>query len=141
MNEKVFYVLLGRSMYHIDSIYAEFAKKSSVTPTLLWILYAINDNKVHTQREICYDWSLPKSTVNTLIMELKNKDYVKLEPIKGKRREMNIIITESGKKYANNVLKDIYQKEAEVFKKLDFNVDDFVKKLQKLELLLGKGDM
>ena len=74
-------------------------------------------------------------------MELKNKDYVKLEPIKGKRREMNIIITESGKKYANNVLKDIYQKEAEVFKKLDFNVDDFVKKLQKLELLLGKGDM
>ncbi len=141
MNSKTFFQEFGKSIYHIDAIYAEFAKKSGVTPTLLWILYAINDERKHTQREICFDWSLPKSTVNTLIMELKEKEYLTLEPIKGKRREMNIIITKSGREYANHILKELYLMEEEVFSKLNFDVPSFLSNLNQFEAMLNKiGD-
>ena len=122
MNPKDFFYNFGRAIYHIDAVYNEFAKKSGVAPTLLWILYALNDGENHTQREICVDWGLPKSTVNTVVSEMKQNGYIELEPIKGKRREMTILLTEKGKQYADTVLKDIYEKEAEVFSA--FTTDD-----------------
>lgn len=64
----------------------------------MWILYALNDGKNHTQREICIDGGLPKSTVNTVVSEMKQNGYVVLEPIKGKRREMAVLLTEKGKR-------------------------------------------
>ena len=71
MNAKEFFYDLGKAIYKLDSIYTHFAKDSDASPTLLWILYALNDEKPHTQKEICQNWDLPKSTVNTIIMELK----------------------------------------------------------------------
>ncbi len=119
MEAKRFFYDFGRAIYHMDALYDDFAKKSGVAPTLLWILYALNDGSTHTQREICADWELPKSTVNTAMTELKQKGFVELKPIKGKRREMTVNLTESGRQYADNVLAEIYEKEAEAFGKLD----------------------
>lgn len=73
---------------------------------------------------------------NTIIMELKEKGYLRLKPIKGKRREMNIIISQEGKIYANNVLKDIYEYEKYTFNYLDFNVKEFIKNFTTIEKLL-----
>ena len=61
-----------------------------------------------------------------------------LEPIKGKRREMTVVLTESGKRYADDILKEIYQKENEVFKKLDTADLQLVEQLEKIALLLRK---
>lgn len=120
MDAKQFFYSFGKALYHVDAVYDEFAKASGVaSPTLMWILYALNDGEEHTQREICIDWALPKSTVSTVMSELKQKGYVELVPIKGKRREMMVVLTESGKTYANVLLKDIYEKEAEVFSQLN----------------------
>lgn len=120
MDSKTFFYQFGKALYHVDAVYEEFAKQSGVaSPTMLWILYALGDGKEHTQREICLDWDLPKSTVNTVMSDLKRKGYVELIPIKGKRREMNIVLTDQGKMYAEKLLFDIYKKEANVFSKLD----------------------
>ena len=120
MDAKQFFYEFGKALYHVDAAYDEFAKLSGVaSPTLMWILYALNDGGEHTQREICIDWALPKSTVNTVMSELKKNGYVELVPIKGKRREMTVVLTESGKAYADALLKGIYEKEAEVFRHLD----------------------
>lgn len=120
MDSKTFFYQFGKALYHVDAVYEEFAKQSGVaSPTMLWILYALGDGNEHTQREICLDWDLPKSTVNTVMSDLKRKGYVELIPIKGKRREMNIVLTDQGKMYAEKLLFDIYKKEAKVFSKLD----------------------
>lgn len=103
-----------------------------MAPTLLWILYALNDGNIHTQREICQDWDLPKSTVNTIIMDLKAKGYITLEPIKGQRREMTIEITPSGKSYAESLLTEVYSTEAKAFTKL---TDEDIKIIEILEKL------
>ena len=131
MDAKLFFYELGKVIYHIDAVYDDFAKQSGVAPTLLWILYALNDGRSHTQKELCQDWELPKSTVNTIITELKQHGYLVLEPIKGKRREMTILLTKDGQKYANLLLDGIYKKEAEVFQSLsteDQNVLIYLKK-------------
>ena len=134
MNSKNFFYDLGRALYHIDSIYDEFAKRSNVSSALLWVLYALNDGNSHTQIEISNDWELPKTTVNTVIKEIQKNGYVDLVPIKGKRREMSIVLTEAGKKYADSVLSDLYKKEAAVYKSLsgeECKIADVLEKISK----------
>lgn len=139
MNSRKFFYDFGRALYHVDSFYDEFAKKSNVSSALLWVLYALNDGNPHTQIEISNDWELPKTTVNTVIKDIQKDGYVELVPIKGKRREMSIILTESGKAFADNVLSNLYKKEAEVFKSLSSEEQKIVMVLEKLARKL-KGD-
>ena len=132
MNSRMFFYDFGRALYHVDSFYDEFAKKSNVSSALLWVLYALNDGKPHTQIEISNDWKLPKTTVNTVIKDIQKDGYVELVPIKGKRREMSIVLTESGKAFADNVLSDLYKKEAEVYKSLSLKEQEIVTVLEKI---------
>lgn len=132
MNSRSFFYDFGRALYHVDSFYDEFAKQSNVSSALLWVLYALNDGNSHTQIEISNDWELPKTTVNTVIKEIQKNGYVDLIPIKGKRREMSIVLTDSGKKYADRVLADLYKKEAEVYKTLSLEEYSIVAVLEKI---------
>ena len=132
MNSRSFFYDFGRALYHVDSFYDEFAKQSNVSSALLWVLYALNDGNSHTQIEISNDWELPKTTVNTVIKEIQKNGYVDLIPIKGKRREMSIVLTESGKKYADRVLADLYKKEVEVYKALSSEEYAIVAVLEKI---------
>lgn len=84
MKDKEFFYRLGKAIYKIDSVYDLLAKKVDIPSTLLWVLYALNDENSHSQKDICKDWSLPKSTVNTIIKELEDKGLITLEQIKGK---------------------------------------------------------
>ena len=139
MNSRKFFYDFGRALYHVDSFYDEFAKKSNVSSALLWVLYALNDGKPHTQIEISNDWELPKTTVNTVIKDIQKDGYVELVPIKGKRREMSIVLTENGKKFADNVLSDLYKKEGEAYRMLTAEEQKIVTVLEKLARKL-KGD-
>ena len=139
MNSRKFFYDFGRALYHVESFYDEFAKQSNVSSAVLWVLYALNDGNPHTQIEISNDWELPKTTVNTVIKDIQKDGYVELVPIKGKRREMSIILTESGKAFADNVLSNLYKKEAEVFKSLSSEEQEIVMVLEKLARKL-KGD-
>ena len=142
MEAKQFFYDFGKALYHIDAIYSDFAKESGVnSPTLLWLLYALNDGGEHTQREICASWDLPKSTVNTVTMELKAGGYVTLTPIPGKRREMTLALTESGKAYADTLLADVYKKEAAVFKKLTAKDKEIIGSLEKISGLLREQEV
>lgn len=117
----------------------DVTSKSNVSSALLWVLYALNDGNPHTQIEISNDWELPKTTVNTVIKDIQKDGYVELVPIKGKRREMSIILTVNGKKYADSVLSELYKKEAEVYKSLSQGEREIVAALEKFARKL-KGD-
>lgn len=139
MNSKSFFYDFGRALYHMDALYGEFAKQSNVAPTILWVVYALNDNKPHTQIEISKDWDLPKTTVNTAIKELQQSGYVELVPIKGKRREMSIVLTESGKEYADQILSDIYKKETKVYKALSSEEREIASTIEKMVRILKEN--
>ncbi len=140
MDARQFFYDFGKAVYHIDAVYDDFARTGKVAPTQLWILYALGDGNSHTQREICEDWDLPKSTVNTVVGELKEQGYVELIPIKGKRREMTVALTESGKGYADCLLEPLYEKEAAVFRKLSATDRKVIETLEKLARLLRETE-
>lgn len=119
MDSKQYFYELGKAIYKLDNAYSNFAKKSQVYPSLMWILYALNDGNMHTQIEICKNWDLPKSTVNTIIKDLKAKDLIILKPIKGKKREMYILLTNKGEVYAEKLLSKLYDIEKRIFDKLN----------------------
>ena len=115
MESKEFFYHFGKLLYQIDAIYDEFAKKYKVKANILWILYSLNDGNEHTHKEISENWSIPKTTLNTLIKELEKDKYIELIPIEGEKRELNIKLTLSGKKYADEILNNIYEIENKVF--------------------------
>ena len=132
MNARQFFYNFGKAIYHVDSFYDEFAKQSNVSSALLWVLYALNDGQPHTQIEVSTEWELPKTTVNTVIKELQQNGYVELIPIKGKRREMSIALTEAGKEYADSILSDLYKKEATVYGTLTPEEREVIATLEKI---------
>ena len=99
----------------IDGIYERMAVRLGVKLNMICLLYALDDGNLHSQKQICEDWMLPRTTFNTITKECMEKGYVRLERIPGKRREMDIVLTDSGKAYARECLDTIYRAEEEAF--------------------------
>ena len=70
--------------------------------------------------------------------ELKEKGVVRFAAIPGKRREMNVMLTEQGKAYASDLLADVYQKEEAVFARLNPTDLQLVSILENITALLRK---
>lgn len=138
MYSKEFFARLGKAIYNIDFIYDEYAKRSNVKSNLLWILYALNDKQPHSQKEICKNWALPRSTVNTIIKEMEQDSIVELKQIKGEKRELYIILTKKGHEYADNLLKELYAYESKVYDKIKEKSETLILNLEKIEYELNK---
>ena len=132
MNSKQFFKQLGMLLYGIDGIYDEYGRKCKIASTnVLWILYALNDDEKHSQKDICDGWSIHRTTINTIIKDLEQQQMVEMIPILGKRREKYVKLTEKGKEYADYVLAKLYEKEKRIFEKIN-NPDKFIKDLEAL---------
>ncbi len=118
MDSKLFFYEFGKMIYKIDGFYSEYAKRLDVKENLLWILYALNDGKIHSQKEICSNWDLPRSTVNTIMKELEHDGYIKLSQIKGEKRELEVQLTEKGNRYSSELLSGLYEIEKRTFEQL-----------------------
>lgn len=99
------------ALNNIDEVYCSDKPQTGVTGSELWLLYALDDGELHSQKQICEEWGIPRTTLNTTIKRVEAEGYLTLMPIPGKRREMNICLTDSGKAYAKKVLCSIYEAE------------------------------
>ena len=86
----------------MDGAYYYFARRSGVPENLLALFYALADGKPHSQKEICEDWLIPKTTINTLVREQVAAGRLTLRA--GKGREKLLCLTEEGRAYAEEVV-------------------------------------
>ena len=144
MDGRVFFYRLGRLVYQIDGVYEAYGKNCNLgSPNLLWILYALNDGERHSQKQICEDWDIPRSTANTIIKDLESKNYIALSQIKGERRELLVSLTESGKKYADGILSDLYRREREIYSEIEAPealLDTLQNLAAKMQRIAAKGE-
>lgn len=105
----------------IDGSYYFFARKLGVKENTLALLYALDDGKPHSQKQICEDWLIPKTTVNTVVKELQEAGYITLL-LEDNTREKKILLTDSGKAYTEELLKKVYAAEQEA---LNRTLQDF----------------
>ena len=108
---------ITKAFCDIDGAYDMISKKTGVKENMLWLLYALDDGEFHSQKQICQDWLFPKTTINTLIKECEAAGYITLQTIPGKKRELQICLTEHGKAYTQKVLHFVYQAEEDALKK------------------------
>ena len=120
MDERIFFYRLGKLIYQIDGVYQQYGRGCKLgSPNFLWILYALNDGERHSQKQICADWDIPRSTANTIIKDLESKNYIALSQIKGERRELLVSLTPSGKEYADGILSYLYKREREIYSEIE----------------------
>lgn len=111
----------------MEGAYDQICKKVGIKSNMLWLLYALDDGKFHSQKQICEEWLFPKTTINTLIKECEALGYITLQTIPGRKRELQICLTESGKAYAQAALKVVYQAEEEALRlTLETYAPDFI---------------
>ena len=115
MDRFSFFRMLGEAVYRIDGAYDVCSKNAGVKPNMLWLLSALNDGQKHSQSQICWDWNYPRTTVNTLVKELEKLGYVVLNPVPGSKRELYVELTAEGKAYADQILKNVYEAEENLF--------------------------
>lgn len=71
----------------IDGAYYLFSRRLGIKENVLVLLYALDDGKPHSQKQICEDWLVPKTTINTNVKELVRAGYVMLYPGAGTGRK------------------------------------------------------
>lgn len=122
---------LIRALCNIDKTYYLSEKKRRLSDAELCMMYALDDGDPHSQKEIAEEWLVPKTTINTITKRWENEGLIVQIPIHGKRREMQITLTEAGKAYAKGFLSFIYEAEDTALRKtLERYPDTFIEALE-----------
>ncbi len=94
----------------IDGVYYFFAKKLGINENKLAVLYALDDGNPHSQKQICEEWLIPKTTISTIIKELEAEGYLTLV-VGSHTKEKTICLTDKGVVYVKNIMKEVYEAE------------------------------
>ena len=62
---------MNQCMNRLDRLYYIAARKLGVKDNSLLLYYVLNDGKAHSQKEISEEWLVPRTTLNTVVKELK----------------------------------------------------------------------
>lgn len=95
----------NKIMLGIEKIYEDYAKSIGLTYMSLTVLQIIyHSHKTCTQKNICEDSHYNKQIVNSIIKAFYDKGYIELKEMPEDRRNKNVTLTSSGRKYADDIL-------------------------------------
>lgn len=98
----------------IDSLYYEAIERMGMKGSFFFLFYALADGRVYSQRQICDDWSLPRTTLNTIVRECVQKGLIQLIPRGNK--EKDIVLTHKGRTVVDEIFVPLFAAEAEAMK-------------------------
>ena len=107
---------LMAAINRIDGIWYLLAKKSGVKVNTLSLLFALDDGLPHTQKQICEEWIIPRTTINTVVKECAQMGYLELRQ-RERSKEKELILTPKRMQYAKEVLAMYYQTENEAMRR------------------------
>lgn len=102
----------------IEGVYYRMAKSLGVKENTLVFFYALDDGKAHSQKQICDEWFIPRSTLNTIVKECVAKGHVVLVGA-DHPKEKAIKLTEAGQAFARELLGKVYDVEDEAVRQSD----------------------
>ena len=105
----------------LSGVYRNILSHSGISENEFWIWYTLlvmDGDSEYSQQDICDEWSLSKQTVNTIITNMVKKGYVELEVIPGTRNKKIIHITDTGRKYSEEIVIPIAEAEQKALEKI-----------------------
>lgn len=108
--------VLNKLYKESDHIYSKLAARLGMANSMFWILYAISHSEEPlTQNDLCNDYFFPVQTVNSTVTNLLKKGLIQLEFIPGTRNKKKIILTDKGKKFADETINKVDEIEKNAF--------------------------
>ncbi len=130
------------SAQKIDQVYDVWATKHKLTLYEMMMFYEIfqKENREITQKELSMKLGAPKTSVNSLIKKQLNAGYIWMQVNPQNKREKIISLTESGERFARNLVQPLFQYEEEVIGMLDVRDVEIVITVQNkfADILLSK---
>lgn len=100
-------------------MYEEWAKKQGLSLNGVFVLCSFYEGDgTCTQKMISEKWCIPKQTVNTILKDFQKKGYVEMVSMPEDKRNKLIFLTETGKLFADDIIKKIHEKEIYVIEKM-----------------------
>ena len=116
---------INRSQALLDSIYEEVAEEYGMTFNSLMVIYIMAEEKDVTQKVICDELYLPKSTVHSIVNDFMKKELIGFSDKKiGKEKVLSL--TPEGNALSKKIMRRVKKTEKEI---LVFLGEDHCKKL------------
>ena len=97
-------------MQGIERVYEDYAKSVGLTYMSLTVLEIISYNETPpTQKEICKQSHYNKQIVNSIIKGFTDKGYLEFREVESDRRNKQVLLTDSGKAYADEILNPLWE--------------------------------
>ena len=77
---------LTQAFNRIDGAYYYCARRLGVEENTLALLYALDDGRPHSQKQVCEEWLIPKTTINTIVHRMQQQGYLTLRHGDGRER-------------------------------------------------------
>ncbi len=97
----------------LDGFYYTLAKRLGLYENETALLYALSDGKRHTQREICRQWLIPRTTVNSITQKYVRLGYLELLPTGHREKELRL--TQAGESFLTELFAEVFQAEEIAF--------------------------
>lgn len=98
-----------------NAVYDDWAASHGLSTNETIILHALlEDERPCTQKSICQKWGCPKQTVNTILRNFEKLGYVQLSALQADKRNKEIVLTQTGRTYAEKTIGKLYQSEMHV---------------------------
>ncbi len=113
--------------------YSMLARKLGLSYNSLMVLYSIEMNEIQmnkncTQKLICDETQLPKSTVHSILLDFIKKEYLTLQTRPENKKEKIIFLTPLGEKYIEEIMAKVHSVENKALLKLGTELSEqFVK--------------
>ena len=91
-----------------DGAYYRWAVRSGVTHHTLDLLYALDDGQPHSQKQICEEWAIPKTTVNTVVRSCREAGVYHAGAYAGPAPAAAAVPHPGGMAYAREALAELY---------------------------------
>lgn len=98
--EKVYRLM--RATNRCVGVYTKIAKEKGVKENTLLLMDILSDGKQHSQKQICEDWMIPRTTLNTIIGECIKEGIIILLP-QNQSKEKLVALTEKGEIFAEEI--------------------------------------
>lgn len=95
-------IRLMRALNKIDDQYCRVQRSLDVKDSLFVLLYACMDGEPLSQKDICEEWFIPRSTLNTTVKEQVEAGNIELIPCGNKQKLVSL--TKNGRAFAERML-------------------------------------
>lgn len=126
-------IQLMRELNTIDSQYLRVRNSLDIKESLFVLLYSCYSGEPRSQKDICEEWHIPRTTLNTAVKEQEAAQHVKLVPCGNKQKL--VTLTDSGRAYAERLMGPLLEAEKRASSCID---DELVEGLRRFGEHLGR---